>query len=79
MPSINTKLSGIFVILGAFVVLSYFTRVAWWALTGLMLFLAVMAADWDENNHDLQILGNFFGFVSLVLFVVAIVRTGWVF
>jgi hypothetical protein len=79
MPTINTKLSAIFVILGAFVVLSYFTHVAWWALTGLMLFLAVTAAGWDEQNHRLQILGNILGLVGLVFFFVAIFRTGWVF
>jgi hypothetical protein len=86
MPNISTRLSGIFVILGAFVVLSYFTHVAWWAFAGLSFFLGGMTFDLVDENHQssdaviaIKLLAYLFAILSLVCFVAGVIRTGWIF
>jgi hypothetical protein len=77
------KLSGEYVILGAFVVLSYFTHVGWWSITGLAFFLGLMTYDIGgkeyKDDANLRALGGMLFIVSVLLFIIAIVRTGWVF
>jgi hypothetical protein len=75
MPTINTKLASPFVILGALVVLSYFTKDGWWTWAGLSILIAYIFGEAEFRDHNS--FAYLFSFIALVLFVFGIFAMGW--
>jgi len=75
MFTINTKLAAPFVILGALVALSYFSKVGWWTWAGLSLFIGIEFG--AAKQTDIVNIGYIFWVIALILFVFGIVTMPW--
>lgn len=73
MPNINLNITGAWAILAGFLIFSYFTRVGWWAWTGLFIFFIRLLPDNDTGKQAAYVLL----LISLFLFVLGVLTMDW--
>jgi hypothetical protein len=76
------KLSQPFIILLGMVILSYFTNVAWWALSGLSYVIAVAFTCMylhSKQSKLIAVLCDLFLIIAPILFICGVIFTRWTF